>query len=294
MIAAGGARGRVVDAHLHLWRLPREPGDSPYTWITPDLTELHRDVTPEQAGAELAAAGVAGAVLVQADDTVADTRAMLRAADTHRWVLGVVGWVPLDSPAGTAQALRGYAAHPAFKGVRHLVHEDPRPDLLQHPDVRESLGLLATAGLPLDVPDAFPRHLGQLGDLVEDLPTLTVVVDHLGKPPLAQGPGSPAFARWEEQLRRVADAPHAVAKVSGLRVPGAAAYDLATLAPALDVALDAFGADRLMYGGDWPMTLPAGYRPTMGVLREWVATLAPADQRALWHGTATRVYGLRT
>lgn len=289
MTSAGG----VVDAHLHLWRLPRGPGDSPYAWITPRLGELHQDFEADRAERELGAHGVHRAVLVQADDTLADTAAMLAVAEAHPFVEAVVGWVPLDAPEAAATMLSRWCSHPAFKGVRHLVHDDPREDFLDLPEVRESLGLLAGSGLPLDVPDAFPRHLAQVGRLVEELPALTVVVDHLAKPPLAHGPGSAQFARWERELRRVAAAPGAVAKVSGLRIPGAS-YDLATLRPALDVALDAFGADRLMYGGDWPMTVPhGGYGPTLAVLGQWAAGLEPAAAAAVWSGTASRVYGLR-
>lgn len=284
--------GGVVDAHLHLWRLPRGPGDSRYAWITPELGPLHQDFEPDRARRELGGHGVHRAVLVQADDTVADTAAMLAVADAHPFVAGVVGWVPLDTPEAAETLLSRWRSHPAFRGVRHLLHDDPREDFLDLPAVRESLGLLAGLGLPLDVPDAFPRHLGQVGRLVEELPDLTVVVDHLAKPPLADGPGSPAFARWEGQLRRVAASPRAVAKVSGLHVPGAR-YDLATLWPALDVALDAFGPDRLMYGGDWPMTVAhGGYGPALQVLRQWAAGLEPSDADAVWSGTASRVYGL--
>lgn len=283
---------RVVDAHLHVWRLPRGPGDSPYAWLTPGLGPLHVDVDADRAGRELAAHGVHRAVLVQADDTLADTAAMLAAADAHAFVAGVVGWLPLDDPPSAAATLGRWRAHPAFCGVRHLVHDDPRAYFLDRADVRESLALLASGGVPFDVPDAFPRHLGQVARLVEDLPDLTVVVDHLAKPPLAEGSGSTAFRRWEAELRAVAASPLAVAKVSGLR-SAAAGHDLAGLLPALDVAVDAFGPGRLMYGGDWPMTLPlGGYGSNLAVARTWAAQLGPADAEAFWWGTAERVYGL--
>lgn len=285
-------RSGVVDAHLHVWRLPRGPGDSPYRWLTPDLGPLYADVDAGRAGRELAAHGVHRAVLVQADDTLEDTAAMLAAADAHGFVEGVVGWLPLDDPPAAARTLARWRAHPAFCGVRHLVHDDPRADFLDRADVRESLGLLAAEGLPLDVPDAFPRHLHQVARLVEDLPGLTVVVDHLAKPPLADGPGSAAFRRWEAGLRSVAASPRAVAKVSGLRSADAG-HDLAGLRPALDVAVDAFEPGRLMYGGDWPMTLAlGGYGPGLAVVREWAEELDPAEADAFWGGTAERVYGL--
>lgn len=282
----------VIDAHLHVWRLPRDPGQGAYRWLTPDLGVLHRDYPAGEAGAELAAAGVGAAVLVQADDTLADTEMMLDVCARHAWAVGVVGWVRLDTPGEAAEQLARWTPNRYFRGVRHLVHDDPRPDFLELAAVRRSLVLLVAADLPLDIPDAFPRHLQQVADLAAAVPDLTVVVDHLGKPPLGDGPGSSAFTAWSEQLRAVARRPRTVAKLSGLRIPGAR-YDVATLAPAIDVALEAFGADRLMYGGDWPMTVPGGgYGPTLEVLRDYVSRLSPGEQDAIWHGTARRVYAL--
>ena len=171
----------IVDAHLHVWDLGR--GD--YAWITPAHGPLHTTITAERAHAELAACGVERAVLVQAEDSVADTAFLLEVADRCDWVAAVVGWVALDDPATAAAQLERRREHPAFRGVRHLVHDDPRDDFLRLPAVRESLRHLARAGLPFDVPDAWPRHLAATADLAAALPELTVVVDHLGKPPVA-------------------------------------------------------------------------------------------------------------
>src|SRR5699024_3505218 len=131
-----------------------------------------------------ARAGYTGAVLVQVDDTRADTEHMLAVAAEHPWVRGVVGWVDLTDPGSVEERLGGCGTRPsgegAIAGIRHLVHEDPRADFLDLPTVRQSLELLAAAGLPLDVPDAFPRHLRQATALADET-DVTVVVDHLGK-----------------------------------------------------------------------------------------------------------------
>jgi L-fuconolactonase len=154
--------------------------------------------------------------------------------------------------------------------------------------VRESLRAVAAHGLAFDVPDAWPRHLGATADLARELPTLTLVVDHLGKPPR----GTPDLPAWEKALRAVAASPNAVAKVSGLQTAGQP-FTVDALRPVLDVALDAFGADRLMYGGDWPMTVPAGgYRPHFDVVSRLLGELSPDEQTAIMSGTARRVYRL--
>jgi len=275
---------RPVDAHLHLWDL----SGGGYGWITPELGPLHASFTAERARAELDACGIDRAVLVQADDTVQDTAFLLDVADRHGWVAGVVGWVQLDAPATAEQQLARWSAHRAFRGVRHLVHDDPREDFLALPAVRVSLRLVAGAGLPLDVPDAWPRHLGAVVELAAALPELTIVVDHLGKPPADPD----AFTAWRRVLAEVAARPNTVAKVSGLQVPGRP-FTVDAVRPAWEAALELFGPGRLLWGSDWPMTLLAGgYPGTWRVLASLIEELAPAEQELLLVGTATRVYSL--
>lgn len=272
----------TVDAHLHIWDLER----SEYSWLTPELGPLHATFTAEQARDELDAAGVRTAVLVQAEDSDRDTELMLEAADRHPWIAGVVGWVQLDDPARAEEQLDRRLEHPRFRGVRHLVHDDPRDDFLDLPDVRASLRRVAEHGLVFDVPDAWPRHLAAAGRAARAVPELTVVVDHLAKPPI----GTDAMPEWEAELRAVAALPNTMAKFSGLHLPGAP-FDEATVGALLDLALDAFGADRLMYGGDWPMSVPhGGYLPTWQVMRVCLERLAPDERDAVLGGNAERCY----
>jgi L-fuconolactonase len=279
------ATTRVIDSHLHLW--DRRVSD--YAWLGPQHGALYDDFGAERAIHQLAVAGVDAAVLVQAEDSVADTRYLLGIADSFEFVAGVVGWVPLDDPATAARQLEEYAEHPKFRGVRQLTHIDPRADVLSLAPVRRSLTVLAGAGLPFDVPDAWPRDLAAVADLAAALPELVVVVDHLGKPPRAEPRD---LAAWEAELRKVADRPNTVAKVSGLQQAGQP-FTADALRPLLDIALDAFGAGRLMYGGDWPMTVAqGGYQPHWQVVRELVGELSASEQAQLLGLTASTVYGL--
>ena len=275
----------VVDSHLHVWDL----ASGGYGWLGPRHGRLHRSFLPDEAVAVLDEAGIGAAVLVQADDSDADTDFMLAAADRHPVLAGVVGWVRLDAPRDAEARLDALGDRVAFRGVRHLVHDDPRDDFLSLPSVRSSLRAVAERGLAFDVPDAWPRHLDAVAELARALPGLTVVVDHLAKPPR----GTEEMGAWEASLRGAAAAsPAVVAKLSGLQAPGQP-FTAAALRPVLDVALDAFGADRLMYGGDWPMTVPGGgYLPHWQVVSGMVAELSPSEQGSIMSGTACRTYRL--
>lgn len=270
----------VVDTHLHLWDLTV----SEYGWI-PD-GPLHNTFTAKQARSELDDSGIGTAILVQAEDSTADTMFLLAQATEHDWITGVVGWIRLDDPETARQQLDHWQAHPKFRGVRHLVHDDPRDDFLTLPAVRRSLAILAGRGLPFDVPDAWPRHLHGVADLAAALPGLRIVVDHLGKPPADRE----SFQAWRVALREVAARPNTVAKLSGLQMPGEP-FTADAVRPAVHEALAAFGPDRLMYGGDWPMTvLSGGYARAWEVLSTVIGELPETERARVFSGTAATVY----
>lgn len=277
--------GRRTDAHLHLWDL----AGGGYAWLATQPAALRRTFTPEQAWLELQRCRIDRAVLVQAADCEPDTELMLQVAREQSWVAGVVGWVQLDDPTVAADQLDRWQEHPAFCGVRHLVHADPRADFLRLPAVRQSLALLAERGIAFDVPDAWPRHLGATAELAAALPDLRIVVDHLGKPPF----GREDWQAWRGALGAVAAQPNTSAKVSGLQVPGRA-FTVAEVRPAWESALELFGPGRLMWGSDWPLTvLVDGYQGTWQVMAALLQELSGQEQARILDGTATAVYRLR-
>jgi L-fuconolactonase len=263
-----------IDAHLHLWQLD---GAVP-RWLRPYRTDLYRSFTEDDVKPELRRAGVSAAVLVQSDDTVADTNHLLMVASRTPWIIGVVGWLPIDRPRDVARRL---GSAPGIVGVRQLIHDDPRPGMLVSRAVTDSARLIAGIGLPLDVPDAWPRDLADVVTLADAVPDLVLVVDHLGKPPRGG-----EFDSWARVLREVAQRDNVVAKISGLGEPRG-------IEPAIQVALGAFGAERLMYGGDWPMMAGnVGYTETFNAVAAVVDSLSDLERSAIWHRTAQRIYGL--
>ena len=240
----------------------------------------------QQARQELDAAGVESAILVQAADSALDTEAMLLEAAQHDWIIGVVGWIDLEDTEAATTTLEQLAQHPDFVGIRQLVHDDPRPDVYALPTVRSTARLLAERQIPLDVPDAYPRDLAPAAALAQEVEGLTVVLDHLGKPPR----GTDAWDDWADQLAEFAAAPNTFAKVSGLAC-ATAGFTQDELLPTFEHALELFGADRLMLGSDWPITVGgAGYVGTHDVLDSLVAHLSPQEQAALRGGTARTAY----
>ncbi|MDA0635680.1 amidohydrolase family protein [Nonomuraea sp. MCN248] len=273
----------IVDAHQHFWN----PDTVEYSWLTPESGVLYRTYAPADLAPELRAAGVDRTVLVQAANSLAETDAMLAHADAHPFIAGVVGWIDLTDPAGAAAALDRYRRHPAFVGVRHLIHEEPDPDWLVRDGVLESLGLLAAAGLAFDVVSLLPRHLDHVVTVAERHPGLKLVVDHLSKPRIRDHEWEP----WATKLATAASYPNVCAKVSGLVTEADhERWTVEDLRPYVDYAVERFGPERLMFGSDWPVVLRASdYRTVFQVTH---ALLGGTDTEQVFGGTAVRVYGL--
>jgi L-fuconolactonase len=198
-----------IDAHLHLWNTERLR----YEWLQrPENAAINRTFGFEDFRSLAVAAGVDRAVLVQADDSAADTEAMFEVAAAHPEIAGVVAWVPLDRPDEAAARLDQLQKRPGFAGIRTLIHDQPDPDWLLRPAVGEGLALLERRGIPFDVISVLPRHLSHVPVLSERYPALRMVLDHLSHPPL----GGADTSEWRALITAAARNPLVFAKVSGL------------------------------------------------------------------------------
>jgi L-fuconolactonase len=277
----------IIDAHQHVWDLDR----ADYSWLGPDAGALYRSISMDEVLPEFAASGVAGSVLVQSADNDADTEYMLEVARRTPEVLGVVGYVPLHEPARAAVRLAELQREPLFCGVRNLIHDRSDPRWLLRDDVGETLGLLEAAGVPFDVVGVLPEHLEAVVVIAERYPRLRMVLDHLNKPPLDASDRDP----WWSLIARAAENPSVFGKVSGLypTVGDLGDWTVDGIRPAFEHALDVFGPNRLLYGGDWPVSLIAGgYARVFEGIGELLADLSPADRARILAGTAGEFYSL--
>ncbi|MDQ0383086.1 L-fuconolactonase [Amycolatopsis thermophila] len=268
----------LIDAHHHLWDLGARRQD----WLDgPEMAPVRRTFT---AADYHAVAGVDRSVLVQVLADVSETRDFLAVAAADPVIAGVVGWVDLRKP-DVADVL---ATLPGLVGVRHLVQGEADPRWLTRADVRRGLRAVARAGLSYDLL-TLPHQLPAAIETARDLPELSFVLDHLSKPPIASGDLEP----WATHLRELAALPNVTAKLSGLVTEAGPGWTTAGLRPYAEVALEAFGPDRLMFGSDWPVCLlAASYAQVREAAEELVAGLSPAERDAVFGGTAQRVYRL--
>jgi len=276
----------VIDAHQHFWHYDARE----YDWIDARMGALKRDFLPEDLWPEMAAAGVTGCVAVQARQTLEETRFLLGLAGHHPFVLGVVGWVDLCSDR-VGEQIASFARHRKLVGMRHVVQSEPDDRFLLREDFARGIAELERAGLGYDLL-IHPRHLDAATELVKRFPRMRFVLDHAAKPDVRGG----EIAKWERGIRALAAVPGVHCKLSGLVTEADwERWTEAQLRPYLDVLFDSFGAQRLMIGSDWPVSLLAApYSRTLGVVVEYLARRSDAERAAVLGGNAQRFWKLNT
>src|ERR1700761_1885495 len=146
----------IIDTHIHVWNLEQVG----YPWLKGNTSILNRTYELAELEAERQAAGITAGVLVQAANSPEETGWMIKTAEKHRWITGVVGWVPLQEPDVTARILEtDYQPGAILKGVRHLIHDEADVRWLLQDTVLESLGLLAEHNIPYDLVGVVPAHI---------------------------------------------------------------------------------------------------------------------------------------
>ena len=274
-----------IDAHQHFWRYD----DDEYEWIEKeDLKPLAKDFLPKHLAPLLEQTGIGGTILVQARQTLAETEWLLKLADRYDLIRGVVGWVDLRASDMRTQ-LMAYARHPKFCGVRHILHDEADDFYMLHPDFVRGLATLTEFDFAYDLLIR-PRHLRYAIQLVGRLPRQRFVLDHIAKPPIATGELEP----WATQIVDLAQYPNVYCKVSGLVAEADwKEWEPSDLRPYLDVVFDAFGAERIIFGSNWPVCIvAASYAQVVQVVTEYIGDLSQEEQEAVMGGNAARFYQL--
>lgn len=281
-----------IDSHCHIWALSR--GD--YDWLDvtdPALGPIAQDFGVVDLQARMDRAGIDRAILVQAAATEAETRFMLSQAREAPHVAGVVGWVDLTA-ADLGARVADLAADPALRGIRPML-QDLAPDWLALRPVPGWADILTAHGLRFDAL-VRPAHLETLLSILRANPALPVVIDHAAKPALAAPADDPRHALWRDGMARLAGETGAFCKLSGILTemgPADLTDPRDTVFPLLDQLRAWFGAERLMWGSDWPVLRLAGsYVGWHGLFAEWLSTLPPDDAAQITGGTAARFYGV--
>ena len=287
-----------IDSHQHYWRYQGED----FPWISEAMPALQRDLLPADSALAMQAAGLTHSIAVQARSMERETDDLLQLARENAQVLGVVGWTDLRSPQLDAQLAR-WQGEPLLRGFRHIVQDEPDvAGLLGDAAFNRGVGVLQARQLSYDVL-VFAHQLPTALEFCARHDQHWLVLDHVAKPDLKSSPEHEEKTRaWRGQVHTLAKLPHLMCKLSGLvtetawaQGTGLSAHDRRAIAQCFDHALDCFGAERLMFGSDWPVCqLAAPYATVAALAQQWAdARLSSNEQQAFWQGNAVRAYGLQ-
>lgn len=273
-----------IDSHQHFWDL----GKLSYPWMPPPPNVLAKNHLPGDLKPILEANRFDGCVTVQAAQVDAEAEWMLSLSDQHSFIKGVVAWVNLKD-AKVGARLDQLQKHPRFVGVRHIIHDEPDEKWALQLEVIRGLKELERRDIPYDLL-LKPPHLPIVPPLIEALPKLRMVIDHIAKPPIKDRVMEP----WARQTEALSKHPQLYVKLSGMITEADhAKWKAPDLAPYVHHVYQLWGPERCMFGSDWPVCLLAGsWKQVLAAFTQALGPLQQQTREQLLGGTAVKFYRL--
>lgn len=274
-----------IDAHQHFWKYDPKR----FAWINDSMSVLKQDFLPPDLKEEMDKSGFDGCVAVQASQSEEETDFLLKLAAEYDYIKGVVGWVDLCD-INVRSRLQHYAQEKKLCGIRHVVQDEPDDYFLLRPDFMKGVKMLPEFNLTYDIL-IFEKHLPVALQFVGYMPECRFVLDHIAKPRIAAGVLTP----WDDNMRSLAEYPNVYCKLSGMLTEADwKNWKADDLHAYLDVAMEAFGSDRLMIGSDWPVCrLAASYQEVMGLVEDYIGRLSADEQARILGQNAIDFYQLK-
>jgi L-fuconolactonase len=276
----------TVDAHQHFWSLQDLSLE-----FDPTQAVLNRDYMPEDLRPQLKKLGVDHTVYVAGFPSTPEARIWeLDLAERTDFIAGVTSWVDLLETKAVGPKLDEMHKHRKFVGIRHLVEQEPDPDWLAQPAVHDSLRELADRSVRYDML-VKTVHLRHVIKIIESIPQLPVVIDHIAKPDISAG----GTDGWTDAMRQIATHPHVFCKLSGMITEADHTnWRAGDLKPYVEQVISWFGWDRIMFGSDWPVCRVAGeYQQVFEALNCCIGQIDQEQHGKLFGGNAINFYGLK-
>ncbi|MEX2513631.1 MAG: amidohydrolase family protein [Cyclobacteriaceae bacterium] len=272
----------IFDAHHHLWNYQPER----FPWINEEMARLKKDFKPIMLEREFKQHGISGSIVVQAIQDEDENHFLLQQADENDFIKGIIGWLDLKSPA-LRERLNLYVPFQKLKGFRHILQDESDPDFILNAEFQRGLGWLFEAGYVYDLL-VFPHQLKGAIKTVENFPDAPFVLDHMAKPSIKSG----KMGEWKELIKALGENKNVYCKVSGMVTEANwNNWEENDFFPYLDVVMEAFGEDRLMYGSDWPVCLLAGsYNQIFDIIKKYLNNFPADTQAKIWAKNASVFY----
>ena len=274
---------QVIDSHQHFWKYNSER----HSWISEEMAAIQKDFLPDNLENVLLKNKVYGCVTVQANQNDEETNWMLSLAEEHSFIKGIVGWVDLQAP-NIIERLQYFSSFPKLKGFRHIL-QDEEPSFLQQPSFVRGISYLKNFNFTYDIL-IYPKHLKAALELVKKFPEQKFVINHLGKPAIAQG----HYCEWEKDITSFSEFENVYCKISGMVTEADwNTWTSENLRPYLDTVIKTFNTKRIMFGSDWPVCLlAASYEKWLQTVQQYFSSFSKNEQEDFFSGNAKQFYNL--
>lgn len=274
----------VIDSHQHFWKYDAVK----HSWIDDEMATIRHDFFPSDLEKVYRENNIDGCVAVQADQTIEENDFLLKLSEESSIIKGIVGWIDLRSDT-VEKDLEKYQEFSKMKGFRHIVQGEPDPNFILRPDFLKGISFLERYDYTYDIL-VFPHQLGAVLEFVRRFPNQKFVIDHIAKPYIKDG----FYDGWAALMLEIGKRENVFCKLSGMVTE--ADYKEWTpeqITPYMDLVLEAFGADRIMFGSDWPVCLVAeNYKAVKELTANFIQTLSENEQKAIMGENAVAFYTL--
>ena len=274
----------VIDSHQHFWKY--DP--IKHSWIDDDMSVIRKDFLPSDLAKVYMENGINGCIAVQADQTLEETDFLIDLASKNDFIKGIVGWVDLRSE-NIEKVLEKYSKQNIVKGFRHVVQAESDHNFLLRPSFLRGISSLEKYNFTYDIL-VFPHQLGAVLEFVKKFPKQKFVIDHIAKPYIKDG----FYEGWASQMMSISKQENVYCKMSGIITEADYnTWTLEQLNPYMDLVLEVFGSNRIMFGSDWPVCLVAGnYKQVKEIVTNFVVKLSDSEQRGIMGDNAINFYNI--
>jgi L-fuconolactonase len=276
----------MIDAHIHIWDIKRLE----YPWLA-NVPSINRSYGLRDYDEARGETEVDAMVFVQCEcrpEQHLDELAWVRSvADSDPRLQAIIPWAPLEDGDAVADELARIAQDPRVKGVRRIIEFEEDIDFCVRPGFIRGVRLLGENGLHCEL-TVGPRNFPSVMRLLEACPDTRFILDHIGCPNIAGGEIEP----WRTYLNAfAASGPHPCKFSNLVCNADLERWTIDDLRPFADAVIEAFGAERMIWGSDWPHALRASsYALWLETARELTASLGPDARRKIFHDNAKAFY----
>jgi L-fuconolactonase len=275
---------KKIDAHQHFWKF--DPVKD--SWINDDMKIIQNDFLPGDLEPLLEQNDFEGCVVVQSDQSYEENRFQLQNATENDFIKGIVGWVDIQTPK-VEKDLEYLSQFKKMKGFRHVLQGEQQRDLMLQPAFMKGISLLRKYNFTYDIL-IFKDQLQYVPKFVSSFPDQLFVIDHLAKPDIKNG----EINEWKNNIKKLSQFENLYCKISGMVTEADwKNWKKKDFKPYMDVIVEIFGINRIMFGSDWPVCLvAASYTEMLSIVEDYFSSFSKNDQEQFFGLNAIRFYDL--